>query len=227
MLIGPRAASIPIQIVALLLGIVEGWLLYHAVRRRARRSCSRDVLSPPILFLCIAFCAYFLAAPTTWRGLARRGSPDPRRQPPGLRRPRIPLAFLFLRGTPIPRGHALAGTVRAGGDRRGRRRRAGRLPAAPRSEEARYPRVGDGPGAGADRSDRAYRHPELTVAGSTCGHPRALIPTLERTPRCSSPRPRPDLPRPRRDHARSSGRARGDASRTSSSTTATPRASTR
>jgi hypothetical protein len=100
MLIGSRAASIPIQIVALLLGIVGGWLLYTTVVG-VLGLILPDVLSLPILFICVAFCAYFLAAPATWLGVARRGLLVVAVCLLGYAVIGYLLAFLFLRGIPL------------------------------------------------------------------------------------------------------------------------------
>jgi phosphoglycerol transferase MdoB-like AlkP superfamily enzyme len=111
MLIGPRAASIPIQLVALLLGIVEGVLLHYMVIGALPVVLQQvGVLSPsltaaingPVLFLSIAFCAYFLAAPTTWRGLGRRALLLLAISLLGYAILGYLLAFAFTRGTPIP-----------------------------------------------------------------------------------------------------------------------------
>lgn len=109
MLTGPRAASIPIQLVALLLGIVEGVVLHYTVigafPELLRQLTGLDlsgVLSVPLLVLTVVFSAYFLAAPTTWRGLARRALLLLAISLLGYAVLGYLLAFLFLRGTPIP-----------------------------------------------------------------------------------------------------------------------------
>ncbi len=111
MLIGPRAASIPIQLVALLLGIVEGVLLHYAVIGALPvvlesvgllSSALTATINGPILFLSVAFCAYYLAAPTSWRGLGRRALLLLAISLLGYAILGYLLAFAFTRGTPIP-----------------------------------------------------------------------------------------------------------------------------
>jgi len=101
MLIGQRAASTPVQIVALILGVVEGLLLYATVIR-VSIFVLPEVFDLPLRFLTIAFCAYFLAAPTTWSGLARRALLIVAVSLLGYAAIGYLLAFLFLRGTPMP-----------------------------------------------------------------------------------------------------------------------------
>jgi len=101
MLIGQRAASIPVQIVALILGVGEGLLLYATVIRVSIFFLP-EVFDLPLRFLTIAFCAYFLAAPTTWRGLARRALLIVAVSLLGYAAVGYLLAFLVLRGTPVP-----------------------------------------------------------------------------------------------------------------------------
>ncbi len=102
MLMGPRAASIPIQLVALLLGIAEGALLHYAVVGVVPALLNlAAVINGPILFLTIAFCAYFLAAPAFWQGLGRRALLLLAISSLGYAALGYLLAFLVNRGTPI------------------------------------------------------------------------------------------------------------------------------
>ena len=101
MLIGPRAASLPIQIVALVAGIVEGFVLYYTVVGLPVIFLP-DAFDAPIQFLCVAFCAYFFAAPAAWRGLARRAFLILAVSLLGYAALGYLVAFLFERGTPLP-----------------------------------------------------------------------------------------------------------------------------
>ncbi len=102
MLMGPRAASVPIQLVALLLGIVEGALLHYAVVGVVPALLNLTaVVNLPLLFITIAFCAYFLAAPASWRGLGRRALLLLAISTLGFAVLGYLLAFLVNRGTPI------------------------------------------------------------------------------------------------------------------------------
>lgn len=71
MLVGSRPASAGVQVAALLLGILGGLVSLDIIGAPLS-----SVLSPGLTLLvvwaCIAACAYFLAAPATWRGLLRR-----------------------------------------------------------------------------------------------------------------------------------------------------------
>ena len=111
MLLGPRAASIPIQLVALLLGIAEGVMLHYTVigaipAAVATTGALGETLAAsidvPLIFLSIAFCAYFLAAPATWRGLGRRALLLLAISLLGYAVLGYLFAFAFTRGTPIP-----------------------------------------------------------------------------------------------------------------------------
>ncbi len=111
MLMGPRAASIPIQLLALLLGIVEGALLHYMVIGAVPvvleafgvlAATLTAAINGPILFLTIAFCAYLLAAPASWRGLGRRALLLLAISLLGYAILGYLLAFAFTRGTPIP-----------------------------------------------------------------------------------------------------------------------------
>lgn len=71
MLVSDRPASVPIQMVALLIGIVDGLVAFFAFVGLLM------VILPPgagllLVWLCIAACAYSFVAPATWRGLWRR-----------------------------------------------------------------------------------------------------------------------------------------------------------
>jgi drug/metabolite transporter (DMT)-like permease len=71
--IGPRAAIIPIQLLALVLGILDGSLLFlTVVGVLVVLKILPESLELIAAFICIAFCAYYFAAPATWRGLWRR-----------------------------------------------------------------------------------------------------------------------------------------------------------
>jgi hypothetical protein len=101
MLIGPRAASIPIQIVALVAGIVGGLVLNYAVVG-VPALLLPGVFATPIQLLCVAFCAYFFAAPGTWKGLARRALLIIAISFLGYAALGYLIAFLFLKGEPVP-----------------------------------------------------------------------------------------------------------------------------
>lgn len=67
------------QSVALVLGLFVGWLAaflwVSPIAVGVAGFVGLDVpagLNPAILWLCIAFCSYFVAAPASWRGLWRR-----------------------------------------------------------------------------------------------------------------------------------------------------------
>lgn len=111
MLMGPRAASIPIQLVALLLGIVEGVALHYTVIGAIPAALAGSgpfgetfaaSIDFPLLLLTIAFCAYFLAAPAAWRGLGRRALLLLAVSLLGYAVLGYLFAFAFTSGTPIP-----------------------------------------------------------------------------------------------------------------------------
>ncbi len=73
LLIGTRPASAGIQIVALVLGLLSGLVVLRYIGILVMASFSPS-LGLAVAWLSIAFAAYSLAAPATWRGASARCS---------------------------------------------------------------------------------------------------------------------------------------------------------
>lgn len=71
MFVATRPASRRIQLVALLLAVPGGVITFFFFVQILLLFLPDD-FGPWLLWICIAACAYFLAAPATWRGLWRR-----------------------------------------------------------------------------------------------------------------------------------------------------------